>query len=51
MQLCFGLRSCVKQGSKQHTLPVVIFKFMNYGEIHCYTLNQTTSDYGYEMCC
>lgn len=40
----FGLCSSVKLGNKQHTLPVVIFRFMNYGEIHDCTLNQTSND-------
>lgn len=44
MLLSFGLCSSVKLGNKQHTLPVVIFKFMNYGEPHGCTLNQTSND-------
>lgn len=44
MLLGFGLCSSVKLGNKQHSLPVVIFKFMNYGEIHGCTLNQTSND-------
>ena len=44
MLLSFGLCSSVKLGNKKHTLPVVIFKFMNYGEIHGCTLNQASND-------
>ena len=44
MLLGFSLCSSVKLGNKQHSLPVVIFKFMNYGEIHGCTLNQTSND-------